>query len=1576
MADRQRLVTWKFTDPVGEPIVGLQIVTRLERQDATAGESVVPAPTSVVTDAAGTASALLYVTEDLRGGSYYLTTYPGAGETFRWWLPVGDEPNPLSPIAWRTLVGQGGEPPAGGGGGDLPPGTRDWDLIAWRSASTAWLPTQPSALPGWEQRGKPGPAGGLAFYASNRLAFTPVTAKTTAAKTWEVDLMDSEVVGRVFTGVEFRSFFTGFIELDVATSGQYHVTLRFTHTIGDVSFVSERTANKRFTQAQAYSVALSEFNSSSFIETGSYTDANGDTITITEEMLAGPTEMNIHFVLARVDDAAFSVDAASISGGMAAFSQAALGDGKPVGLVQVEHGATLKGDGVAGDILDIADEGVGTAQLADEAVTKEKLAPGLRVGAHVSVGVTPPSNPVEDDVWIRTTSTTHGLRVNVYTSGTWAEVGEATDVAPNPGGAATAQLTKITLNDTIYSIAEGHITAVVTDTSLKGTGTNADKLGIADEGVGTDQLADDAVTKEKIGDGEVPSAALAGGAVTEDKLGGGAVTKPKLADAAVGTDELEDEAVTKAKLANEVRLGMPVTVAATEPASPAGSDVWIKEVSTKPNGLEVYVHSGSEFVLVASGSKVVASPAGAASGGAIEKIEIDGTVYSIATGHLTAVATDTTLKGDGTGDDKLGIANGGVGETQLGTSAVAAKNIKNSAVLEPKIGSSQVSTRTLVNKAVTEDKVSDDLKAKLVPDGGAVGDVLTKESAANQDAAWKAPSGGNPFVPSAENIYPIVSPMIEGETASATINPVIGQDDDENHEIHLGVSREIIGTDWGNLTVGHAFRVGNIVPRTGSWFICKTPHSKAGVGPDNDPDKWDLLTNWKGTWVAGWFDPGTRTLHEGVIYTATVAVVEDDPAPNDENNVKWLADGGSSSAGGGGVGTYKQLFSDSVDRTGDTAELTGLVENEVIDLVIYGGGEATGRVALPAGFLDAATGLALKNINIAASGANQNMQRSAVWTGSGTSATLTMTARTSTDVTLTVGVIRPEHAEPFVPTQANTFPAVEPMLKASDGVTLTPNVPRSEIAVGLDLSQELLYDDVKGMPKAGNNVKITFNETAKNWVTDVRLPDEAAPRVYAIDSRDLRTVKPPYSYSITSEGFTLTPGSRFMEPGPVSFHGYDASHPGFARDTTNSSNNFNGTEFTLMNAGTTKRTFAMATEITLANERQYSSDETLTMRVFVGGYFKTKAAPDGQVIFTKTWNFSGGYQDAFHFDWELTLSQAGRSGEHDWWRCDYEWVTGSGEVVQGQIQAAKHTPSLPALGSIPKQDFGHVGAHDLDEIRDWIPPELASQIVAGSRIATWSITDPDNTGTNAPNESDKADALLPTVDGTTPFLRAAQDLSRLKLHIEGSAQANAGDVYLCTRIQGFPPTVLGNTSAAKAWSIDYTAQGVIAEEDYYILDVTGRGMGSPTAVWDANPGGPRINNVIDGIFHTAHLVAGINFTPVETNEISIDDDELTEAAEAGLLHVIRLKSGNTDAEIPLRGIPRPVPFGSGNRLRRQAGPGWVKIDAAGTGGNSVIVWVNAYRDIHGLHFSLQATSGSAQSCYISGAEIEYAKYTV
>ena len=532
-------------------------------------------------------------------------------------------------------------------------------------------------------------------------------------------------------------------------------------------------------------------------------------------------------------------------------------------------------------------------------------------------------------------------------------------------------------------------------------------------------------------------------------------------------------------------------------------------------------------------------------------------------------------------------------------------------------------------------------------------------------------------------------------------------------------------------------------------------------------------------------------------------------------------------------------------------------------------------------------------------------------------------------------------------------------------------------------TQANVYPPAKQILKAGANMEVIPSDAKNELVVAARLPDFAAPRVYALDSRDVRTVQPPYSYDFITEGFTCQPSVQRKEPGAVSFHGRDDDRPGFQRDTrpTYARNNSNGKDFTLQTAGTTTRSISVSAAVTLANERQYSSAETLTMRVYTFGYLKPDSSkPEHYLAHTKVFHFTGGYQDDFHYDFALSYRQKPRSGEHDSWVVEWEWDTASGEVVAGIVDAVTYTLTLPALGSIPKQGWTHHQSRLMPDTFDpWIPKELKPRLNAAAAVATWAVGSPNNTGKNAPNESDKADVTDPlfAFGGSTvdkPFLRAEQDLSRVKLHFAGAAVAGGGDVYLCTRIQGFGADILANTSVEGAWTLDYTAQGVMSLQDFYLVDASGSGLGAPTASWDANPGGPKINNVVDGIFHTAHLVAGINFTPVVTHVFTVDDDELNEAAEAGLLHVIRIYSNDVVAEVPLRGIPRPVPFGSGAANRVRLGTGHLKPHAS-QGGASTVVWVNAYRDINGMHFVLVGTDGTAVNAYVSGAEIEYAKYT-
>ena len=167
----------------------------------------------------------------------------------------------------------------------------------------------------------------------------------------------------------------------------------------------------------------------------------------------------------------------------------------------------------------------------------------------------------------------------------------------------------------------------------------------------------------------------------------------------------------------------------------------------------------------------------------------------------------------------------------------------------------------------------------------------------------------------ATGLYPAVNTILEaGQDIEIT-------DDDSNKQITIAAKREIIDTDWGNLALNFAFRVGNVVRRLGRYYICIKANSKAVVGPDNDATNWQPITNFSGAYDAAYYyHAGEWVIYDSKPAFAMMNIIPTDPVPDHADNTKWFVAG--SGSGGGGVpdgGDPGQLLIKQSDTDGDAA---------------------------------------------------------------------------------------------------------------------------------------------------------------------------------------------------------------------------------------------------------------------------------------------------------------------------------------------------------------------------------------------------------------------------------------------------------------------------------------------------------------------------------------------------------------------------------------------------------------------------------------------------------------------------------
>ena len=193
------------------------------------------------------------------------------------------------------------------------------------------------------------------------------------------------------------------------------------------------------------------------------------------------------------------------------------------------------------------------------------------------------------------------------------------------GGVGTAQLA----NNAVSG-------AVIQDGSIQG-------VDLADEAVGTDQLADGAVTANQLAGGSVSTAALQNDAVTSVQIDDGTITSDDLDTGSVGSTEIQDGAVTRDDLSGDAAvLGL----------TPPSNNTLRGNVS---------LNEGTNIDIEDEGNEI--------------------TISAASTG-LSEVATDIEkITGNGTDGNELSLALDAVTQAEIASGAVGSDELQSNAAV-------------------------------------------------------------------------------------------------------------------------------------------------------------------------------------------------------------------------------------------------------------------------------------------------------------------------------------------------------------------------------------------------------------------------------------------------------------------------------------------------------------------------------------------------------------------------------------------------------------------------------------------------------------------------------------------------------------------------------------------------------------------------------------------------------------------------------------------------------------------------------------------------------------------------------
>lgn len=565
-------------------------------------------------------------------------------------------------------------------------------------------------------------------------AGTPVSTGTGNASGSAATIARSDHVHAIGSGSINSSgnFAAGVV--DTAALGSSAVT---TAKIADANVTTAKVADSAVTTAKindgavtgpklAASVAgagLSQNGSTSVLDV----NVDGSTIVISTDTLGipasgvGATQIATSAVTtAKVADSAITTAKladANVTGAKLASAVAGSGLSQNVGgnLDVNVDGTTIS---ITTDALGLVAGGVGTTQLANNAVTAAKIATSALSGSGAITGGGGTSLAVAvDNTGIEINTNALRLKDSGVTSakiasgavGATALASSAVTTVKIADAAVTAaKLASSTAGSGLTQNASTKALDVATDGTT--VAVTAGTLSVVTGGIGTTQLANAAVTTAKINDGAVTGAKIASATITADKFAAGAISGGALDDGAVITQKIADGAVTTAKIASNAVTTAKINDAAVTGAKLAAAVAGVGLTQNLSGNIDVNVSS----TIAANASNQLAIVAGSV--GTTQLTDSAVTTGKIANGAVTSAKLAT----DSVGADQIAAAVAGAGLSKNGTTGVLDVNVGGpisistdaitiaaGAITSTYIGSGAVTSTGLASDSVTTAKVAD-----------------------------------------------------------------------------------------------------------------------------------------------------------------------------------------------------------------------------------------------------------------------------------------------------------------------------------------------------------------------------------------------------------------------------------------------------------------------------------------------------------------------------------------------------------------------------------------------------------------------------------------------------------------------------------------------------------------------------------------------------------------------------------------------------------------------------------------------------------------------------------------------------